>query len=158
MDSTVTTFRITVRGQNTELRGFHREEPGTETLGPLSQAMVPYGMVIASHAENDYDPFAISDPDNPPTHEKSKELITAWFEQARDSQDELIEWLAHIHFNQANVIRGERHQREQAEAELRDRELHHFETEEALAKVKALVQPPHSGDLSQAIWQAVSNV
>lgn len=134
-----TVFRITVRGLAIELRGqFHdlgdEDQPSVQNL---ADALAPFGMVIASHAPDDYDPFAISDPENPPTHEKSKELIQSWFDTAdADHRDELIDYLAHIHFNQALVIRGERGVRDAAERELHQRELHHFETEQVLDQIR----------------------
>lgn len=48
-------YRITVRGRGTELRGYfdgeHRE------LEEFSDVMAPFGVVVASHADADYDPF-----------------------------------------------------------------------------------------------------
>jgi hypothetical protein len=46
-------FRVTVRGERIELRGY--VDPGV--LAALSSAMEGLAMVIASPAEDDYDPF-----------------------------------------------------------------------------------------------------
>lgn len=48
-------FRVTVRGHSTELRGY---VAGYEDAVRLANAVKPFGwMVIASPAEDDYDPF-----------------------------------------------------------------------------------------------------
>lgn len=88
-------FRVTVRDASIELRGY---VDGEDVLRTLADDIAPT-MVIASPAEDDYDPFK----------------------------------------------------------EAERRELHHFETEEILAKVRELVRPPHTGDLSQAIWRIVED-
>jgi hypothetical protein len=120
-------FRLTVRGLALELRGYMDQgiDEDQPTLQQFAEAMTPFGIVAASPAPVDYDPFAISEPDNPPTPEKSREVI------------EVITELAMVHFMQAQVIRGERATREQAERELARRELHHFETEQENAAFTA---------------------
>jgi hypothetical protein len=50
-------FRITVRGDGTELRGYMVALDHT-TLNAFAATMKPYGMVVASIADDDYDPFA----------------------------------------------------------------------------------------------------
>lgn len=47
-------IRITVRGPDWELRGY-TDNPAQ--VGEFSDAMEPYGLVVASIAEDDYDPF-----------------------------------------------------------------------------------------------------
>jgi hypothetical protein len=124
-------FRITVRGDGTELRGYM--DASVDGLADFAHQMDGFGIVVASPAEDDYDPFAISQPEFPPTPEASIEVIAGFFNLIDDQggdEDQLVGLLAGLHFQQANVIRGERFQREQAEAELRDRELHHFEVEQ----------------------------
>lgn len=53
-------WRITIRGDDAgarvELRGY--ADLSQARLIDLSNAMKPYGLVIASPADNDYDPFA----------------------------------------------------------------------------------------------------
>jgi hypothetical protein len=49
-------FRITVRGEGTELRGY-AEFALSEDLAAFAGAMKPFGVVIASPADADYDPF-----------------------------------------------------------------------------------------------------
>jgi hypothetical protein len=134
-------FRITVRGLGVELRGRFDQltDEDAPTLADFADAMEPFGMVVASPASDDSDSFGITEPENPPSLEKSRDIIGAMMENASNPAD-LLDMLATIHCGQAVVIRGERYQREKAEAELRDRELHHFETEERLAKVKGIVE------------------
>lgn len=48
-------FRITVRGGDVELRGYITG--GGEILNALSLAMDPFGVVMASAVDDDYDPF-----------------------------------------------------------------------------------------------------
>jgi hypothetical protein len=125
-------FRITVRGDGIELRGYIDGPEGNEykPVSDLSDALDPFGMVIASAAEDDYNPFRISEPEYPPTPEKSMSLIQHMWNEETTSPEEFIAKVAMLHFGQAVVIRQERALREKAETELRDRELHHFETEE----------------------------
>ena len=54
----MTRVRITVRGDDprVELRGYMDVED-FERLGQFSDLMKPYGIVVASFAEDDYDPF-----------------------------------------------------------------------------------------------------
>lgn len=51
----MTRIRITVRGENTELRGYM--DADRDALVAFSEAMKPYGMVVASPADDDYNPF-----------------------------------------------------------------------------------------------------
>ena len=48
-------YRITVRGQSLELRGYLDGEP--IDLSIFAPFMAPYGVVVASVAADDYDPF-----------------------------------------------------------------------------------------------------
>ncbi len=48
-------IRITVRGENAELRGYM--DADQDTLMAFAEAMKPYGLVVASLAEDDYNPF-----------------------------------------------------------------------------------------------------
>jgi hypothetical protein len=130
----MTRFRITVRGEGAELRGYI--DGSTDTLGDFSNLMAPVGLVIASPAPDDFDPFGISEPGHPPTPETSTDIIRGLAEVC-DSQEEMIQQFAMMHYAQAMVIRGERYQREQAEKELFSRELHHFEVEEQAERLKA---------------------
>jgi hypothetical protein len=125
-------YKITVRGTDMELRGYL---DGEATLRVTAKVMEGIGLVIASPAEDDYNPFAITEPDYPPTPERSYAVITEMYADSTDINN-FMERLAVLHFGQANVIRGERYLRERAEAELRDRELHHFETEQEYERLK----------------------
>jgi hypothetical protein len=52
-------YKITVRGQGVELRG-RFDEPTDEdasTLRYFAEQMEPFGIVVASPAEDDFDPF-----------------------------------------------------------------------------------------------------
>lgn len=151
-------FRITVRGLAIELRGYLDElgiegQPG---IKELAEAMKPFGVVVASEADRDYNPFQ-------PSVEDSMALI-AKFVEANNGVDlgDLIESLANLHMMQAKVIQGERALREKAEAELRDRELHHFETEQMLDKDRlnavadSLENNWEQGDLAGAVTEAVA--
>lgn len=54
-------WRITVRGEGTELRGyveFNNEPDGPDDLEYFAAVMKPFGLVMASPADDDYDPFA----------------------------------------------------------------------------------------------------
>jgi hypothetical protein len=95
-----------------------------QDLNALSLAMDPFGMVVASQAEDSYNPWAA-------TADASMELILSILaQQEYPNLPDLIRHMANVHYMQANVIQGERALRESAEAELRDRELHHFEVEQ----------------------------
>jgi len=48
-------WRITVRGEGTELRGYFNQ---MDDLEEFARVMEPFGIVMASPAEDDYDPFA----------------------------------------------------------------------------------------------------
>ena len=48
-------FRITVRGEGVELRGYL--DADGEALGKFAHKMEPYGVVLASIAADDYNPF-----------------------------------------------------------------------------------------------------
>jgi hypothetical protein len=100
--------RITVRGTDIELRGYLDDDNTDYRLVRFSKAMEPFGVVVASPAADDYDPFFI---------------------QGIPTED--------VWQMQATVIQGERALREGAEAELRDRELHHFEVEQENARLMA---------------------
>lgn len=107
----------------------------------------------------------ITEPDNPPSFEKSHQVIVSMMEGT--SAAEFVDRVASIHFGQAVTIRGERFEREQAEAELRDRELHHFEVEQenvrlvaklgvAADAAKLLEDNWESGDLAFAVREAIA--
>lgn len=147
-------FKITIRGNGVELRGYIDGEHAD--LNAFAGAVKPW-MVVASPAADDFNPFGITEPEHPPTLEASIDILTG-IAASSGNMVEVIENFAALHFGQANVIRGERYQREQAEAELRDRELHHFETEETLTKIKATIDnwddetnEPTQGALIEAI-------
>lgn len=53
-------FRITVRGDGVELRGRFDDYKEGRDLGEFSESMQPWGVVVASPAEDDYDPFTES--------------------------------------------------------------------------------------------------
>ena len=122
----MTTFRITVRGDGTELRGYLRDEGG-ENLALLSEQMKPLGVVIASELDAGTTSLPIT---NDPSPETSYSIITGLLEQANGNPAEFIATVAHMHYMQAMVIRGERDEKEEAMTELGKRELHHFETEQ----------------------------
>lgn len=129
----MTRYKITLRGVDIELRGY---VDGDANLRIIADTVDPMGlMVVASVAPDDFDPFRITDPEHAPSIEASKEVIAGVFRQSF-SNESLIEMLATLHMAQAEVIRIERALREQAEAELRDRELHHFETEQLLERLQ----------------------
>lgn len=125
-------YRITVRGTDIELRGII---DGDATLRLTSQSLEGIGLVIASPAEDDYDPFGITYPDDPPSLEQSIDVLTG-IAASVDNLVGLIETFATLHYSQAMVIRNERFLHEQAEAELLKRELHHFEVEQENARLK----------------------
>lgn len=49
-------FRTTVRGDGVELRGYV-EVDDMDTLNNLAGVLKPFGLVIASPVEDDYNPF-----------------------------------------------------------------------------------------------------
>jgi len=51
-------IRITIRGEKIELQGFLDVE-GSE-LNDFADAMEPFGLVIASPVEDDYNPFEVA--------------------------------------------------------------------------------------------------
>lgn len=128
----MTRFKVTVRDADIELRGYI---DGAHVLRDVADRMKPTP-VIASAAQDNYSPFLITEPEFPPTPELSMEHINS-LSIACESLDEFISQVAMLHFAQANVIRHERYLRDAAEAELRDRELHHFEVEQENANLKA---------------------
>jgi hypothetical protein len=132
-------FRITVRADNAELRGYTDQE-SVEALNEFAQNMAPIGVVVASATEDSYDPFAIDAPEDPPTIEKSREAVHRIASESTTA-DEFMGRMIELHFMQASVIRGERGQKEQALVDLQARELHHFETEQMLERIKALHTP-----------------
>lgn len=117
--------KITIRGTDLELRGYI---DGDATLRVTAKVMEGIGLVIASPAEDDYDPFGITYPEHPPTLEASREVILGLLEGVDAAT--FIDRVATLHFGQATVIRNERHLHETAERELLARELHHFEVEQ----------------------------
>jgi len=149
----MTRFRVTIRGEGVELRGYV-----DNYLPGIARVIEPYGVVVASPAPDDYDPFAISEPEYPPTYEGSFDVISGLLEDAPDAP-EFLSRVAYLHLAQANVIRGERYLREQAEAELRDRELHHFETEQMIAGAAGIADSLEKnweqGDLAGAVNEAI---
>jgi hypothetical protein len=126
-------FRVTVRGTDLELRGYI---DGEATLRVTSKALEGIGLVIASPAEDDFDPFAIDQPEYPPTIEHSLDVIGDVVQVADSDMQMMVQMLASIHYAQANVIRMERGRRMQLEKELLSRELHHFETEQENARLE----------------------
>jgi hypothetical protein len=56
----MTRYRVTVRGDHVELRGYIDVER-MESLTVFSEAMRGFGIVVASVAEDDYDPFYQTD-------------------------------------------------------------------------------------------------
>lgn len=125
-------FRITVRSETTELRGY-TEVDSAEHLTEFAQNMAPVGVVIASGMHEEFDWRTV------PSPESSLELVKYYIDQG------FIEELAQIHFMQAMVIRGERDGRESAEAQLQERELHHFEVEQENEQLRARMEIPSGG-------------
>jgi hypothetical protein len=128
--------KVTVRGTDIELRGYI---DGEATLRVTAKVMEGVGLVIASPAEDDFDPFAISEPDYPPTLDASADIVQAMWD-SKESVGEFLARVSYMHFMQANVIRGERGRAERAEKELLSRELHHFETEQIIDRIKQYVK------------------
>lgn len=154
-------YRITVRGLGLELRGIMDQglDEDQPSLTEFAKAMEPYGVVVASEAEPNYDPFAVL-----PTVEQSLVSILGMIENNGITDVEgLVMHMAGIHHMQAQVIQGERRQKEDAQAELTRRELHHFETEQELDRIKAEAAPHataleenwEQGDLAGAVNGAV---
>ncbi len=106
-------YRITVLGADLHLRGY-----ADGGIGALADDLAP-AQVLASPAADTYDPFRISEPEHPPTIESSRELVRGIMGQNVDA-GEIIEMFAVLHFQQANVIRGERYRAEVAESALTD--------------------------------------
>lgn len=154
-------YRITVRGLGLELRGITDQglDEDQPSLAEFAEAMKPFGVVVASEATDDYDPFAVH-----PTVEQSLVSIAGMIQDngVEDVQG-LVMHMAGIHYMQAQVIQAERREKEAAQAELRDRELHHFETEQENERLKAgakehadaLEENWEQGDLAGAVNGAV---
>lgn len=111
----MTRFRITVRGEGIELRGRIDADSPNEIERLFADDLDERAIIIASPAADDYDPFAITEPDRPPTIESSRELIRDIMGQNVDA-GQVIEYLAALHHQQAYVIRGERRRADQAES------------------------------------------
>lgn len=126
--------RITVRGEGLEFRGFMPNK----RLPEFAAIMRPFGMVIAS-------PIRDHEPMDDPTLAASMERVEDIHSTAEGEVAFRAE-MATLHYMQAMVIRGERDQREYVEREMASRELHHFETEQLLDKIKALVLGDQSPD------------
>lgn len=126
-------FKITIRGEGIELRGYVDGEDERE-VELLAGVCDPW-QVIASIAPEDFDPFKINDPEFPPSIESSLTVIEAILAASPDIKT-ATEMLATVHNAQAEVIRAERALRETAEAELASRELHHFEVEQENARLE----------------------
>ena len=112
----MTRFRITIRGEGIELRGY--VDGDMSELEMLAGFAAPW-QVLASLAPDDFDPFRISEPDYPPTIETSRELVRSIMGSDEDAAS-VMETFAVLHFQQANVIRGERHRAEVAERYTQD--------------------------------------
>ena len=128
-------YRITVRGLGLELRGYMDQglDEGQPSLAYFAEQMEPFGVVVASEAPSDLAPH---DPDgDAPTPEKSVEVMRQKAAESASIEQFIME-AAWLHFMQAMVIRGERDQREGMEREMRERELHHFETEQENERLK----------------------
>jgi hypothetical protein len=126
----MTIYRVTVRTPGkTELRGFTSVD-SFEEMQEWSNAMAPIGQVVASVMDGQQDDLLAGQP----TPEKSEELIKGII--AQNSPENALAALSHLHYMQAMVIRGERDSHEAAVMELRDRELHHFETEQENERLK----------------------
>lgn len=119
-------FRITVRGQGVELRGYL--DGDIEKLGAFSDSMKPFGVVVAS-------PMAEHEVPDDPNLASSIERVEDIHSTAEGEEAFRAE-MAILHYMQAVVIRGERDQREYVEREMAARELHHFETEQIIEKIK----------------------
>jgi hypothetical protein len=131
----MTRFRITVRGTDIELRGY---VDGEATATILARAVDGFAMVVASPADDNYDPFNAPLVEDPPQIEDSRNVIEAIL-AGSDSVPDVVDALAVLHHAQATVIRGERTRAEAAERELISRELHHFEVEQENARLQAEV-------------------
>jgi len=83
--------RITVRGDNprVELRGY-MDVKSYEWLAAFSEVMKPYGIVVASPADDDYDPFNTAEPwDQPqPVAISIREWAHGVYTRATDKGDE----------------------------------------------------------------------
>lgn len=118
-------FRITVRGQGVELRGYldsNLDDPN-RALERFAEHMKP-NVVMASPAEDDYDPFGEAE------DKDLDDLIEEYLETGlfRDSNIPEVNALL-AKFRSALLALGAR---EQAE-----RELHHFEVEQENARLRA---------------------
>lgn len=52
-------FRITVRGEKCELRGYIDSDDDGAQVRELAQLMKPFGIVVASPTTDDYEPFTL---------------------------------------------------------------------------------------------------
>jgi hypothetical protein len=105
-------MRVTVRGEGTELRGYASMEALASLTSPPGEQ--PY-MVTASPVDDNYNPFLITEPENPPTLELSTALISGIWNESADV-GAFVAQMSMIHHAQASIIRHERYLREQAEA------------------------------------------
>jgi hypothetical protein len=75
-------FRITVRGDDTELRGYIDGEQST--LRKLALLLEPFGLVVASTAAEDYNPFRVSPED------LAQEFTIAWDDPTTGERRQMI--------------------------------------------------------------------
>ena len=148
-----TRFRITIRGLGVELRGYMDQgiDEDQPTLEELAEAMKPFGVVVASEAERDYNPFA------------------EWTGHLQDRLARLSRNIGHFQQRAENaeatlkadidpkemplrrrIVMQRREIREawnssamyqrmwrRVKGQQQERELHHFETEQILERVQA---------------------
>lgn len=160
-------FRITVRGLGIELRGYMDQGLGEDqpTLEELAHAMKPFGVVVASEAEHDYNPFEEWTGHLQDRLARATRMAAHWEQQAHNLQDlvdsnmdpdeipkvrriimqrrEIKEAWRYVR-NLQSMLKREKGLREDAQnvagearTELHQRELHHFETEQILDRIKA---------------------
>lgn len=90
-------YRITVRGHGIELRGY-LDAYDPNTLARFGTMMEPFGMIIASPAEADYDPFREKSEstreqirrvrrDPGPPDEPTSETLQEWADEAERGYD-----------------------------------------------------------------------
>lgn len=146
-------YRITVRGLGIELRGFMDQGLGEDqpTLEELAHAMKPFGVVVASEAEHDYNPFQEWTGHLQDRLAQATRAAAHWQQQVNNLQDlvdsnmdpDEIPKIRRIIMQRREIKEAWRAARNyqamwrRTQTELEQRELHHFETEQILEKIKA---------------------
>lgn len=151
-----TRFRITVRSLGLELRGYidNGIDEDETKLAALAEAMQPFGVVVASEAEHDYNPFRDwtgGDQDRLARVSRYAAHLEQKLANIQDVADAQIDDKEHPLRRRIVMQRREIRQAwlssrnyqamwRKAKRDNEERELHHFETEQENERMRALLE------------------